>query len=147
MKKITTLLILAFAIISVSCKKETTESGSPAVTNKIQTKIDGTLWSNPVSNWASSGGTVSIYAFKSDGTSMSVFIPEDTTGTFDATDDVVTISYSNGSSTWSDNVSGTITVNENSATSVDGNFNIVLASYFNTDTFNLTEGKFNWTRN
>ncbi len=135
----TVLVLLVFG----SCKKEDHEETQPTVivSNEITTKMDGQNWSGEIFSWATSGGTRQINATGIN-SSMQIFMPEDTTGTFDAADNVITVSYSDGTTTWSNNVSGEVRITANSDAHVEGEFEVVLASYFNSDTLTFTSGTF-----
>ena len=136
------LILFAIVLIFSSCKKE---SGSGSKADRIQANINGVLWSGNNISWASSGGTAQINAFKSDGTSMQVFLSEGVTGTFDVSDNVATISHFNGNATYSNNVSGTIVITANSSNLIEGTFNVMNASYFVSDTLVMTEGAFKFS--
>lgn len=135
------LVTLSFA----SCKKDSPSTPAPPTpptkSNEINTKIDGQDWSGAILSWAVSGGTRQINA-TSTPTSIQIFMPEDTTGTFNASDNVITISYNDGTTTWSNNVTGQVTITANSNEHVEGSFEMTLASYFNSDTLELTSGTF-----
>ena len=136
--------ILSTGIITLnSCKKEDSSSGStPTKANEINTQIDGQPWSGSILSWAVSGGTRQLNATTSNNSSIQIFMPEDTTGTFDAVDNIITVSYNDGTTTWSNNVSGIVHITVNSNNHIEGDFEVVLASYFNSDTLQLTSGTF-----
>lgn len=140
------IIIFSSAILLIqSCKKDdpTTVSPSPKA-NEITTQIDGVPWSGDILSWAVSGGVRQINANATDGTLMQIFMPVDTTGVFDASDNLVTVSYYDGVVTWSNNVSGQVTITANSDDHVEGTFDKVIASFFNSDTLNFTAGSFHF---
>lgn len=141
-----TVLFCIVGISLGSCKKDTpiAPSASPptAKSNEIKTNLNGQAWSGSILSWAVSGGTRQINANASN-SSIQIFMPEDTTGTFNATDNIVTVSYNDGTSTWSNNISGQVQITANSNDHVEGEFEVSLTSYFsNTDTIVLTSGTF-----
>ena len=147
MKK-ASLLLLTVLLISIvtfdSCTKE--DSIDPSTTpvikaNEINTTIDGTVWSGSILSWAVTGGTRQLNATSSN-SSIQIFMPEDTTGTFNASDNVVTLSYNDGTTTWSNNISGQVTISTNSNDHVEGVFELVIGSYFNSATLDFTAGIF-----
>lgn len=138
------LFILGGLISLNSCKKDE-EPQSTSKTNEMRTKIDGTLWANPIQSWANVNGTVQVNANSPDGSYMQVFIPEDTVGTFTAADNVVTVAYYDGTAMYSNNISGFVTVTTNTSTHVEGEFEMVISSFFGAnDTLDFTEGTFHW---
>jgi hypothetical protein len=110
-------------------------------TNEIITKIDGQTWSGSILSWASSGGTRQINA-NSTSSSMQIFMPIDTIGNFDASSNIITVSYNDGTTTWSNNVSGYVNITSNTDDHVEGDFEMVISSYFNSDTLSFTAGTF-----
>lgn len=145
MKPIVFTIVGAVMLFFASCKKDTPSAPSPPPTtpkaNEINTQLDGQAWSGAILSWAVSGGTRQLNA-TSNPTSIQIFMPEDTTGTFNASDNVITISYNDGTTTWSNNVAGQVTITANSDEHVEGSFEMTLASYFNSDTLELTSGTF-----
>lgn len=136
------ILVISMALLSISsCKKE---DDAPSVTpqaNELNVKLDGQTWTGDILSWAKSGGTRQINA-TAPNSSIQIFMPEDTTGTFNALDNVVTVSYYDGTNTWSNNLSGEVRITANSDDHVEGEFDVVVASYFNSDTLTFTEGTF-----
>ncbi len=140
------ILISLTLLMAGSCKKETTTTPiiPPVITtpnNEINTEIDGVEWSGTILSWAISGGTRQLNA-SSNGTSIQIFMPEDTTGTFTAVDDIITVSYNDGTTTWSNNISGQVELVSNSSDLVEGTFELTIGSYFNSDTLTFTSGSF-----
>ena len=139
-------LILS-TILFPSCKDNTKDSG-PSKTDSFSVVIDGKLWTANITSWASSGGTVQLNSeLKSDDTMLQIFMPEDTTGVFNAADNIVTVSYSEGNIFWSNEVSGSINVIQNSSSEIEGTFDLDIASSFNSDTLEFRTGEFYWKRN
>lgn len=141
LKYVFTILLLGFLTL-YSCSKEEAETGASTTKgNELKTKIDGQDWSGPILSWAVSGGTRQINATFAN-SSIQIFMPVDTTGTFDASGNDVTVSYSDGITTWSNNVTGFVHITANSDDLIEGDFEMVIGSYFNSDTLSLTEGTF-----
>ncbi len=107
----------------------------------MNVKLDGQVWTGDILSWAVSGGTRQINATEPS-TSIQIFMPEDTTGTFNPLDNMITVSYYDGTTTWSNNIWGEVTISANSDYHVEGEFNVILASYFNSDTLTFTGGSF-----
>ena len=142
-KQLVTILLLGFFTLN-SCKKEEgtilpTPGSNKA--NEINTKIDGQAWSGSVLSWAISGGTRQINGTSSS-SSIQIFMPVDTVGNFDASSNIITVSYNDGTTTWSNNVSGYVNITSNTDDHVEGDFEMVISSYFNSDTLNFTAGTF-----
>jgi hypothetical protein len=140
------LLLLIGGLTLGSCKKDepSTPSANPPVikSNEIKTTINGQAWSGAILSWAVSGGTRQLNA-NTTNSSIQIFMPEDTTGTFNALDNVITVSYNDGTTTWSNNISGQVKITANSNDHVEGEFEVTLTSYFsNPDTLKLTSGTF-----
>lgn len=144
MKGAAIALCIVFLTGVISCKKESNNNGSGNATarNEINVKLNSNPWSGDVNSWAVSGGTRQINANGSDGSLMQIFMPVDTTGTFYAIDNLVTVSYNDGTVTYSNNVSGYVTITNNSDNHVEGSFEMKIASYFNQDTLDFTSGSF-----
>ena len=140
-----TLLLFAAVFTLASCKKDDpVDSPSPpgAKNNEINTKINSSEWTGIIYSWAVTGGTRQINADATDSTSIQIFMPVDTTGTFNAADNIVTLSYRNNNVTWSNNISGQVVITANTDDHIEGTFSLVVASYFNSDTLTFTEGSF-----
>lgn len=135
--------LFVIMILLLGCKKDEPDVPTSSVvwSNEITTLIDGQAWSGDIFSWAKSGGTRQIDATGINA-SIQIFMPEDTIGVFDAVDHVVTVSYNDGTTTWSNNVSGEVRITANTDDHIAGDFEVVLASYFNTDTLTLTSGVF-----
>lgn len=144
MKAIKIISILFFGVVVIaSCKKETTTAASGPISakNEINTEIAGQAWSGSILSWATSGGTRQLNA-TSDATHIQIFMPEDTTGTFSASDNIITVSYNDGTTTWSNNISGQVHLVSNSNELVEGTFDLSIGSYFNSDTLQFSSGSF-----
>ena len=139
-------LVLLIGLITIaSCEKDeptVTTPTTPTKNNEITTKINGQDWTGTIYSWASSGGTRQIDALSTDSSSIQIFMPLDTTGTFDAMDNIVTLSYRKDNVSWSNNISGQVTITANTDDHIEGTFNLVVGSYFNSDTLTFTEGDF-----
>lgn len=140
-KSFVSVIVLSTLVFFGACKKDESSSSGSTKTNEIRTQIDGTTWSGPILSWAVSGGTRQLNANAAT-SSMQIFMPADTTGTFNAMDNIVTVSYNDGTATWSNNVSGIVNITTNTDDLVEGTFEVVVASYFNSDTLTFTSGNF-----
>jgi hypothetical protein len=138
-------LLSSFAL--TACEDDSDGDQNENPTDSFTATIDGTAWTAKITSWASSGGTVQLNSeLKSDNSSMQIFIPQDTTGVFDAVDNLVTVSYKVGNIFWSNSVSGFVDVDVNTNEHIEGTFNLRIASAFNSDTLAFTAGKFFWKR-
>ncbi len=138
--------VLMASFLAISCSKDDDDQDNQN-SNQLTVTIDGSVWQNTISNTATSGGTTQVNAFKnSDNSSVQIFFPEDTTGTFNfATSSIITVAYTKDNVLWNNNLSGSITITTNNQNSISGTFNTMVASAFsNTDTLNMTNGSFNW---
>jgi hypothetical protein len=140
MKKLNHLILglLTTSLLLVSCKKEST----PSPQDRIEVVIDGQKWTGEMMSWASSGGIEQVNAGNTDGSNIQIFMDEGATGTHDVTQGNVTVSFNDAITTFSNNVSGTVTINTNSDQLIEGTFNVVNASHFTTDTIVMTNGVF-----
>ncbi|MGB0806507.1 MAG: DUF6252 family protein [Salibacteraceae bacterium] len=133
---------MGFALVFIgSCSKgASTTAGSASKVNELNTKMNGQPWNGSILSWAVSGGTRQINANANNGSSIQIFMPTDTTGVFSANE--VTVSYNDGTTTWSNNISGFVSVTSNNDDQIEGTFEMVVASYFNSDTLTFTAGSF-----
>ncbi|MDZ7845795.1 MAG: DUF6252 family protein [Owenweeksia sp.] len=142
------LSIAILAISLISCSKENKEDNNDhsTIPNEVSVEIDGNAWTGNIGSVATSGGTRQINSENgNDNTSIQIFFPEDTTGTFDlAISNEITISYAEGNVMWNDNISGTFKLTKNQSEEISGSFSTVLISAFNSDTLTLTNGAFSW---
>lgn len=145
------ILIYSFLITGIltfiSCNKDDggSSSGGSSKANELNVLKDGDSWKGDINSWAISGGTRQINATSSDGSMMQVFMPVDTTGHFEPSDNTITVSYSNSNNTtWSNNISGWVHITANSDDHIEGEFEMVIASYFNSDTLSFTSGSFHF---
>lgn len=138
------VLFLIGGLFFTSCNKESEGGGTTTKTDKIEVTIDGQKWMSSGNNlsWASSGGIAQLNGMGSGNSMMQIFVDEGVTGTFDVTDNVTTISYNDGSTTYSNNVSGSVTITANASGHMEGSFSIKNASYFSNDTLDMTNGTF-----
>ncbi len=135
--------VLSSGLMLTSCSKDDDEDQSNV--NEFKATVNGTLWEGTIGSTATSGGTRQINASKGDGTTFQLFFPENASGSYDlAVSNAVTVSYSTGSVFWSNELSGTLILDKNTAASGSGTFNAVLTSAFNTDTLKITNGSFWW---
>lgn len=142
-----TVLLLVFTLGLTSCSDDDENGDDQPQANELIVNIDGSEWTGVIGSVALSGGTRQINASRiNDNTSLQIFFPADTTGTFNlSTSNSITLSYSEGNVFWSDNLDGIFTLTENSQSNISGTFSVTLASAFaNTDTLSLTDGSFNW---
>ena len=115
----------------------------------IQAEINGAHWSAPVAGYEHTGIGDRVRIFsetKSDGSSMQVYMPENTTGVFDAVDGLGIVVYHDGTNQYFFNVSGTVTLLHNSANKVEGSFDLKNVCFFTNDTLDMTKGSFYWSK-
>ena len=137
------IICIGFIFVSPSCKDDDSSGDtSSSKANELNVSLDGQPWTGSILSWAVSGGTRQINANASDGSMMQVFMPVDTTGYFEPSDNTITVSYNDGNTTWSNNVSGWVNITANSDDHVEGEFEMVIGSYFNSDTLSFTSGTF-----
>lgn len=142
MKHTFKLLFFSLLTILAACEKDD-DDGQSNISDSIEVSIDGNLWKANITSWASSGGTFQLNSEQlSDGSWMQIFFPEDTTGIFNASDKVVTVSYETGGTRYSKNISGTVNLKRNDAEEISGTFNLKIGSFFNSDTLDFTGGSF-----
>ncbi len=113
--------------------------------NQVSTTINGSLWQSGINNIATTGNLRQVFALKADSTSVRLYFPADTIGSFDlATNSNVTVAYYEEDVFWNTEVSGTLNITQNSAETLEGTFFGKLVSVFGSDTVSLENGVFYW---
>ncbi len=132
-------------MLFTACTKNNTINAPGNNINQIMAVVNGEDWQSGVNNTANTGIDRQVFALRPDSSSIQLYFPLDTLGSYDlATDSRATVAYRKGNVLWSTELSGNLTLLENSPNTLEGNFSAVLVSVFNSDTVFIENGHFTW---